>query len=290
MTWPFIHRHRTTQPATVRCRVFRVSRGAYDGWLRRPPWFLRCQGKTVEMLPCPAGRAAKICRRFRVTTADSRHIQPIAAKRLGRKFQPAAEYAALARDVTRVPAGDGWFDLARVEDLYLRAIVGGSTWGRIDCEWVAGAHDPAIQRQRPQPGLLAHPDQDLQAGRDRFQQRSAESGICGVRRETSCWGNAPSELPRSRKNGFIRQPARVMLSGERCSKTSQCFTIAHGITPCLRTERQTPPMTSTPQLRCSERRLGAERPRLLQSQRNRQSPDAIRRQPGAATPINLPNV
>ena len=115
-----------------------------------------CNRKTVEKLMCQAGLRAKACRRFRVTTTDSRHNQPIAANLLARNFQPSAKHQAWTMDITYIPTGEGWLYLALVEDLYSRKIVGWSMSERIDSQLVADALDMAIQREQPRPGLLAH--------------------------------------------------------------------------------------------------------------------------------------
>jgi putative transposase len=51
-----------------------------------------------------------------------------------------------------------------------------------------------IQRERPQPGLLAHSDRGVQYASDHFQQRLAQFGIRGtMSRKANCWDNAPTE-------------------------------------------------------------------------------------------------
>jgi len=231
MRCQFIQNHRETWPVTVQCRVLQVSRSAYYAWLRRPPSSTAirraeltgrireihsrphhdnygaprvhrellaaghaCNRKTVEKLMCRAGLHAKTCRRFRVATTDSRHNQPIAANLLDRKFQPLAKHQAWTMDITYIPTGEGWLYLALVEDLYSRKIVGWSMSERIDSELVADALDMAIQRERPQPGLLAHSDRGVQYASNHFQERLAQFGIRGsMSRKANCWDNAPTE-------------------------------------------------------------------------------------------------
>jgi putative transposase len=222
MRCQFIQNHRETWPVKIQCRVLQVSRSTYYAWLQRPPSSTavrraelvqqireihsqphhdsygaprvhrellaaghRCNRKTVEKLTC---------RRFRVTTTDSRHNQPIAANLLERKFQPSAKHQAWTMDITYIPTDEGWLYLALVEDLYSRKIVGWSMSARIDSQLVADALDMAIQRERPQPGLLAHSDRGVQYASDHFQQRLAQFGIRGsMSRKANCWDNAPTE-------------------------------------------------------------------------------------------------
>jgi transposase InsO family protein len=154
----------------------------------------RCNRKTVEKLMCQAGLRAKTCCRFRVTTTHSRHNQPIAANLLDRKFQPSGKHQARTMDITYIPTGEGWLYLALIEDLYSRKIVGWSMSERIDSQLVADALDMAIQRERPQPSLLAHSDRGVQYASNHFQQRLAQFGIRGsMSRKANCWDNAPTE-------------------------------------------------------------------------------------------------
>ena len=231
MRCQFIQNHRKTWPVTVQCRVLQVSRSAYYAWLKRRPSSTAirrvelterireihsrryhdsygaprvhrellaaghaCNRKTVEKLMCQAGLRAKTCRRFRVTTTDSQHNQPVAANLLDRKFQPSAKHQAWTMDITYIPTGEGWLYLAVVEDLYSRKIVGWSMSERIDSQLVADALDMAIQREQPRPGLLAHSDRGVQYASDHFQQRLADFGIRGsMSRKANCWDNAPTE-------------------------------------------------------------------------------------------------
>jgi transposase InsO family protein len=231
MRYRFVHEHRTVWPIGVQCRVLEVSRSGYYAWARRPesrsarrrgeltarireiharphhdnygaPRVHRellaqgcvCNRKTVEKLMCRAGLRARTCRRFRVTTTDSRHNLPIAPNRLARQFQPATRHQAWTMDITYIPTDEGWLYLALVEDLYSRKIVGWSMSERIDSELVVAALNMALQQERPGVGLLAHSDRGVQYASDRFQQVLAQHGIvCSMSRKANCWDNAPTE-------------------------------------------------------------------------------------------------
>jgi transposase InsO family protein len=231
MRYRFIDDHRTTWPIEVQCRVLEVSRSGYYAWRRRPesrttrrqveltdrireihgqkyhanygsPRIHRellaqgyaCNRKTVEKLMCRAGIRAKTCRRFRVTTTDSRHSLPIAPNRLARQFQPAARHRAWTMDITYIETDEGWLYLALVEDLYSRKVVGWATSERIDSELVATALNRALEQERPVAGLLAHSDRGVQYASDRFQSLLTRHGIaCSMSRKANCWDNAPTE-------------------------------------------------------------------------------------------------
>jgi transposase InsO family protein len=231
MRYRFIDEHRTTWPIEVQCRVLEVSRSGYYAWRRRPqsrtarrrveltdrireihgrkhhdnygaPRVHRellaqgcvCNRKTVEKLMCQAGIRARTCRRFRVTTTDSRHSLPIAPNRLARQFQPHARHQAWTMDITYIPTDEGWLYLALVEDLYSRKIVGWAMSERIDSELVAAALNMALEQERPGAGLLAHSDRGVQYASDRFQTLLSQHGIvCSMSRKANCWDNAPTE-------------------------------------------------------------------------------------------------
>ncbi len=231
MRYRFVREHRRAWPIGIQCRVLEVSRSGYYAWLRRPQSAtaqrqsqlterirqiharphhanygaprvhrqllaegLRCNRKTVEKLMCRAGLRAKTCRRFRVQTTDSRHDLPIAPNRLARQFYPDAKHQVWPMDITYIPTGEGWLYLALVEDLYSRKIVGWSMSDRIDSQLVLSALDMALQRERPEPGLLAHSDRGVQYASQRFRQRLAKHGlVASMSRKANCWDNAPAE-------------------------------------------------------------------------------------------------
>jgi putative transposase len=129
-----------------------------------------------------------------VTTTDSRHKLPIAGNLLDRQFRPSAKHQAWTMDITYIATDEGWLYLALVEDLYSRKIVGWSMSERIDSELVTQALNMALERERPQAGLLAHSDRGVQYASEHFQQRLAQFGIrCSMSRKANCWDNAPTE-------------------------------------------------------------------------------------------------
>ena len=231
MRYQFIKDHRQVWPLKVQCEVLEVSRSGYYAWLRRPPSptalraaeltdrirqiharphhanygaprvhrellaeGLSCNRKTVEKLMCQAGLRAKTCRRYRVSTTDSRHDLPIAPNRLNRQFHATARHQVWPMDITYVPTDEGWLYLALIEDLYSRKIVGWSMSDKIDSELVVGAVNMALAREQPQPGLLAHSDRGVQYASDRFRHRLSQAGLVpSMSRKANCWDNAPAE-------------------------------------------------------------------------------------------------
>ena len=57
---------------------------------------------------------------------------------------------------------------------------------------VVGALGMAIQRRRPEAGLLARPDRGSQYAGDHYRRAlSAEGIVCGMSEVGRCWGSAP---------------------------------------------------------------------------------------------------
>jgi transposase InsO family protein len=84
--------------------------------------------------------------------------------------------------------------LAVVEDLFSRMIVGWSMAESMESRLVVDALEMAIQRRRPEAGLLAHSDRGSQYASDHYQRVLAAAGIvCSMSAVGQCWDNAPIE-------------------------------------------------------------------------------------------------
>jgi transposase InsO family protein len=211
------------------CDVPGVSPGGFYGWRRRPPSDGRrrreallaeievihrevkaryggprihaelvarggsCSVNTVAELMRRHGIAAKTKRKFRCTT-DSNHDRPVAENPVGRHFEPGAADRAWTADITHVPTREGWLDLAAVEDLHTRRIVGRSMSERIDSRLVVDALEMAITRRLPGSDLVAHSDRGSQYASEHYRRILAGHGIaCSMSRRGNCWDNAPME-------------------------------------------------------------------------------------------------
>jgi transposase InsO family protein len=84
--------------------------------------------------------------------------------------------------------------LAVVEDLFSRMIVGWSMDQTMESRLVVDALEMAIQRRRPEAGLLAHSDRGSQYASDHYQRALSAEGItCSMSGVGQCWDNAPME-------------------------------------------------------------------------------------------------
>jgi len=152
-----------------------------------------CSENTVAELMREHGIRAKAPRRF-VRTTDSNHRRPVAANVLDREFEPEGPNEKWCADITYVPTREGWLYLAAVEDLFSRMIVGWSMGETMESRLVVDALSMALQRRRPEAGLLAHSDRGSQYASEHYQRVLASAGIvCSMSAVGQCWDNAPME-------------------------------------------------------------------------------------------------
>lgn len=221
--------HRTRVPLKRLCGALAVSRSGYYAWQARPPspraerrrallesiratfrtsrstygsprvtaalnrGGISCCPNTVARIMRENGLAARVRRRFKVTT-DSSHDLPTAPNRLDRRFDRVRANEAWVGDITFIPTEEGWLYLAIEMDLYSRRIVGWSLSDRLTTELVADALAMAIRRRRPPTGLLHHSDRGCQYASGAFRRMlSAHGAVCSMSRRGNAYDNAPME-------------------------------------------------------------------------------------------------
>jgi transposase InsO family protein len=230
MTFAWIQHHREVWPVRAQCRVLGVSASGFYAWLNRRPsqravanqnllqdirrihWdshkrygsprvcaALRAEGQRVSRR-----RVAKLMRnndlcaitkrRVRVTTTDSRHNLPVAANVIDRNFGALAPNEKWLAHITYIFTEEGWLYLAAVLDLFSRKIIGWAMRDHMRTELPLAALTMAVQRQRPQPGLIHHSDRGSQYASGDYQHALASVGITpSMSRKGNCWDNAPME-------------------------------------------------------------------------------------------------
>jgi len=163
--YQFIADHRPEFSITVMCRGLGVSRSGYYAWRKRPTCArkmadqslteqietihqnsrrtygspriqeeladngVQCGHNRVARLMGEVGLAAKQSRKFKITTTDSNHDDPVAPNVLDRDFTAERPNQKWLADITYIPTDEGWLYLAAVLDLYSRRIVG---WAMAD--------------------------------------------------------------------------------------------------------------------------------------------------------------
>jgi putative transposase len=162
-------------------RIFATRRRAYGS--RRVHAELRREGRRhsrrrVERLMREMGLQARRGRRRPPRTTDSRHDLPVAPNLLDRHFVAERPDTVWLADISYLPTDEGWLYLAAIEDLATREIVGWSMADHLRAGLCVDALVMALQRRRPEPGLVHHSDRGVQGGFKWSSQR-LDRGGCG---------------------------------------------------------------------------------------------------------------
>jgi putative transposase len=225
----FIAAERACHSVKTLCRVLGVSRSGFHAWSSRPlsaralsdqlllervrqlhlasrrtygsPRIyrdLRADGvavgrKRVERLMRQDGLSGTIKRRRGQTTIRVAGVR-VAEDLVKRDFRPPAPDQLWVADITYLRTWQGWLYLAVVVDCFSRRVVGWALEDNMRAELVVDALEQALQRRRPQRGLVHHSDQGSQYVSLAFGRRCRQAGIeqsMGGRR--SAYDNAVCE-------------------------------------------------------------------------------------------------
>jgi putative transposase len=204
---------KTNYPVAVMCRVLAVNRTAFHNWEGRAPsdraltdaWLtekitqihtesrgvygaprihaelrmehgIRVGRKRVARLMKAAGIAGVRPRKRWRTTIRMPGITP-AADLVERQFRPAAPNVLWVADITYLRTGEGWLYLAAVQDTYSRQIVGWAMATHTRATLVVDALKMALDRRRPDAGLIHHSDQGSQYVSLAFGRAARDAGI-----------------------------------------------------------------------------------------------------------------
>jgi putative transposase len=212
------------------CKVLGVSRAGFYAWERRAPcdraltdaWLIekirqihvkskgtygsrrihaelrlehgiRVGRKRVERLMACAGLVGCPERRRGRTTVRLPGVR-VAPDLLERDFNPDAPDRTWAADITEIPTWEGKLYLAHVQDLFSRRIVGWAMASHMRKELVLEALEMAIQRRKPDAGLIHHSDHGSQYVALLFGERCEQAGIAvSMGSVGDCFDNAVCE-------------------------------------------------------------------------------------------------
>lgn len=155
---------------------------------------ISCCVNTVAELMKEHGIASIVNRKFRVSTTDSNHDQPVFENKRDRAFSAHAINQEWACDITYIHTDEGFLYLAAVVDLFSRKIVGWSMKDTLHTDLCVEALEMALAARRPGEGLLHHSDQGSQYCSEPYQTQLKNFKItCSMSRVGNCWDNAVVE-------------------------------------------------------------------------------------------------
>src|SRR5947209_811637 len=127
-------------------------------------------------------------------TTDRRHDLPLAPTLLDRHFDAERPDTVWLADISYLPTDEGWLYLAAIEDLATREVVGWSMADHLRAELCVDALVMALQRRRPEPGLIHHSDRGVQYAAEPYRKVLKRHGIKqSMSRKGNCLDNAPME-------------------------------------------------------------------------------------------------
>lgn len=147
--------------------------------------------RTVSKYMRELGLRSCVSTKFKVTTTDSNHDNPIAPNVLNQKFKMKKPNEAWVVDITYIPCREGRLYLASVLDLYTREIVGWRLADRMETPLVLGALNDAVQAKKPQKGLIHHSDRGSQYTSAEYRKQLADYKMTtSMSRKGNCYDNA----------------------------------------------------------------------------------------------------
>ena len=132
-------------------------------------------------------------RRHRKTTVQE-PTHSVAPNELARDFTATRPNERWVTDITYVWTDEGWAYVATILDLFSRAVVGWAIDTTATTQLALNAQQSAVQRRRPDAGLLHHSDRGCQYTSAAYRSRLEELGITvSMSRTGNCWDNAVAE-------------------------------------------------------------------------------------------------
>jgi transposase InsO family protein len=229
MKYIFIKDNRSEFRLEKMCQVLAVSKSGYYAWQKRAKsktsqanevllakireifygnhqrygsrrvWFelhlrgIICSKNHVARLMRQDKLKSKRTKRYKTTT-NSKHNLPIAPNLINQNFAVKQPDRVWVSDITYLWTWEGWMYLAVVIDLYARQVVGWAMRTRINKELVLSAISQAIDRRKPNPGLIFHSDRGSQyASHDVVKLLEKNQIKQSMSKKGDCYDNAVAE-------------------------------------------------------------------------------------------------
>ena len=229
MRFAFIHAEKAQYPVATLCRLLGVTRQGYYQYARNPAGLRAPKDAALceqvieafeasrETYGSPRVHAALVAKGIAVgkhrverlmrcldlsprlrrqgrgtTKSDPTHA--IADNVLARNFTASRPNERWVTDITYAMTEDGACYIAAILDLYSRSVVGWAASTSLSTELPLTALAKAVQRRRPQEGLLHHSDRGCQYTSHDYRERLSELGVSvSMSRKGNCWDNAVAE-------------------------------------------------------------------------------------------------
>jgi putative transposase len=169
---------------------------------------VRCSRKRVARLMRKAGLQGCIRGRRKRTTRRDERAAP-APDLVGRNLAASAPDKVWMADITYVSTREGFVYLAFILDVYSRRVVGWSMAHHLRAELVIDALEMALQRRKPEAGLVHHSDRGVQYTSLSFAKRLEEASI------VPSMGRAGSALDNAISESFVASLKCELLYGHR---------------------------------------------------------------------------
>jgi len=211
------------------CRVLKVSRSGYYGWLNRKPSRREIENNRLEVAIKAEhyaqkekygperlkpeleekGFSAGVCRIRRIrkklglrckqkkkykATTDSKHNLPVYQDLLKQDFSAAGPNEKWVGDITYIPTDEGWLYLAGIVDVFHAEVVGYEFSSRMKKSIVINALEKAVKHKNPSGGLVMHTDRGSQYCSNYYRALLLRYGLRGsMSRKGNCYDNAMME-------------------------------------------------------------------------------------------------
>lgn len=147
--------------------------------------------RTVGKIMNEHGLRSCMSKKFRVTTTDSKHNDPIAPNLLAQDFSATKPGEKWVADITFIPCRERKLYLASVMDLYTKEIVGWVLSADMTKERVIEALKRAYAKKEPKEGLIHHSDRGGQYASEDYRKLLTTCHMkASMSRAGNCYDNA----------------------------------------------------------------------------------------------------